>query len=282
MNIFNINFIHFIGIGGIGISAIANILLTTGKNISGSDICKNEIIDNLRHLGAKIIVGKHHKRNVTNSTDLVIYSNAVTSNNPELLQAKKLNIPVMPYPEFLGKYMQKYIPIVISGTHGKSTATSLISEIFIKAKLDPTIIVGSKILSLNSNSHLGLGRHIIVEGDEYKAAFLNYKPFALIINNIEADHLDFFHSIKEIKLAFLRLVKKVDKKGVIIFNHDDKLVREVVKMSKCKKISYGIRHGNIIASHMRIGNGMLLFRINGPENFDIKTSCYVHLFWNKF
>ena len=175
INFDKIKKVHFIGIGGIGVSAVARIMLAWGKEVSGSDRAKSEIIDELAKLGAKIFF-EHNEANVEDGVDLVVYTIAVNKDNPELNKAIKLGIKTLSYPEILGVISQKKYTIAISGTHGKTTTTAMIGKILKDAELDPTIIVGSLMKEFNSNLVIGKSDYFVVEACEYRRSFLNLNP----------------------------------------------------------------------------------------------------------
>lgn len=238
---------HFIGIGGIGISAIAQMLLRQGKKVSGSDQARSEITDDLEKLGAKIFIG-HKAENITKDVEAVIYTIAIPDSNPEMQEARnrvfetksavertstakrgqesgtadfvEKPIIIASYPEALGELSKQKYTIAISGTHGKTTTTAMIGHILQKAGLEPTIVVGSKMLSENenkeSNFYGGAGKYLVVEACEYRRSFLNLSPQILVITNIEADHLDYYKDLADIESAFDELKAKVPKDGQII------------------------------------------------------------------
>lgn len=211
--------IHFIGIGGIGISGLARIYLEKGYKISGSDLVASETAKDLRKLGAKIKIGRHQKGNLPLKTHLVIYNLAISEDNPELREAEIRGIKSLTYPEALGELTKEYFTICISGTHGKTTTTGMISLILLKAGLDPTIIIGSKLKELNNaNARLGKSKYLVIEADEYKRAFLNYHPRIIVITNIEEDHLDYYQDLKDIQAAFKDFVKLLPQSGFLITN----------------------------------------------------------------
>ncbi|MFA6098497.1 MAG: UDP-N-acetylmuramate--L-alanine ligase [Patescibacteria group bacterium] len=260
--------IHFIGIGGIGVSAVAKLLLEMGKKVSGSDLIDTEITDKLRQKGAEIFIGRHNADNVSRETELIVYSNAVTSVNVELKKSKKMKIQALSYPEFLGKMMEHFLPIIVSGTHGKSTITAMLAGIFKEAKLYPTVVVGTKMEN-DDNAILGLGRYFIAEGDEYKEAFLNYNPAGLIINNIEEDHLDYYKNFDNIKKAFKKLISRVPKGGILVANNDDPNIKKIVSRARCRVITYGIESGDYYATHIMQHGEILRFSVKGLEKFDL-------------
>lgn len=213
--------IHFIGIGGIGISTIAQILNEQGKRITGSDIEDTDHIHQLQKEGIKVTIG-HDPKNLEKETDLVIYSFAIEKDNSELAKAKELNIPCITYPQSVGEFSKDYFTIAITGTHGKSTTTSMTALILLKAGLDPTVIDGTKMKELgDKNYRLGKGKYLVVEACEFRDAFLNYKMDILATINIDSDHLDYFLTQENYVKAFNNAAKKVEAGGLLIIDADD-------------------------------------------------------------
>ncbi len=214
--------IHFIGIGGIGTSALARWFLVKGYKVSGSDASPSETTQELRRQGIKVFIG-HKALNLDKNTDLVVHTAAIKLENPEFNKAKELKIPVMTYSQALGSLTRQYKTIAIAGAHGKSTTTALMSLVAIKAKLDPTVIVGTKLKEFSgSNFRNGKSEYLIIEADEYANAFSNYFPWAAIILNIDREHLDYYKNLSEIKNAFLGFIGNVKSGGILILNKDDK------------------------------------------------------------
>lgn len=224
MKIFNYKKYHFVGIGGIGVSAIARMFFLQGKIVTGSDSSESEITDDLEKLGIKIFIGQKAE-NVEKDTEAIIYSVAVKEDNPEILEAKKRGLVCLSNPQALGELSKEMFTIAISGAHGKTTTTAMLGHILKKAGLDPTVIVGSKILGENTNFMAGKSKYLVVEACEYKRSFLNLSPTILVITNIEADHLDYYKDLDDIKSAFKELEQKVPKEGFIIKEHDYKKVK---------------------------------------------------------
>ena len=213
---------HFIGIGGIGISAIARMFLLEGKKVNGSDVADSEVTEELRKLGAQISIGQRAE-NVLVDCDLVIYTIAITPDNPEFAEAKRRGIPLLSYPEALGIISKEKYTIAVSGTHGKTTTTAMIAKILMDAGLDPTVIVGSFLLDAKggrTNFISGKSKYLVVEACEYRRSFLNLSPKILVITNIDADHLDYYKNLDDIKSAFAELAMRVPKDGVVINNFD--------------------------------------------------------------
>ena len=228
---------HFVGIGGIGVSAIARMMLAEGKIVSGSDSSDSLITKELEKLGAKIFLG-HNAKNVADDVDLIVYTPAVDFENPELKKANELNVPTLSYPEMLGIISKNKYTIAISGAHGKTTTTAMIGKILMDANLDPTIIVGSLLKDSKSNFVAGKGGYFVVEACEYKKSFLEINPKIIVITNIDNDHLDYYGNLENIKKAFAEFVSKLPEGGYLICDPNDKNLKEVIKKTKAKIIDY--------------------------------------------
>lgn len=224
--------IHFIGIGGIGTSAIAHIMKKRGFTVSGSDMEASEITTALKKVGIKVSIG-HDAKNVTKDVELVVYSPAIPKDNPELLQAEKLGIKTITYPQALGELSKEYFTIAVSGAHGKSTTTAMTALLLKNAGLDPTVVIGTKIREFgNQNFRVGKSKYLVVEACEYKRSFLNIHPDILVITNIEADHLDYYKDLKDYKSAFTQMSEKLKKGGIVVINSDDKNSVDATKKAK--------------------------------------------------
>ena len=240
----NIKKVHFIGIGGIGVSAIARMMLLEGKEVSGSDEAPSEITKELEKKGAEIF-DKHNAENLGSDTDLVVYTVAIDSDNPELLKAKKLGIKILTYSQMLGIISTEYYTVAVSGTHGKTTTTAMLAKVAVDAGLDPTVIVGSLLKDCGSNlilpkdSPRGDEKNLfIVEACEYNRSFLDISPNILIITNIEEDHLDYYKDLADIQNAFKELVNKLGKDDFCVCNSNDEKVKPAIKNAKCKIVDY--------------------------------------------
>lgn len=227
---------YFIGIGGIGISAIARMYLGEGKKVSGSDRDVSLVTEELAKLGAKIIIGQKAE-NIPADCDLVIYTNAIGEDNPELVEAKKRGLKIMSYPEALGEISKDKFTVAISGMHGKTTTSAMVAEMLIAARLDPTVVVGS-LLKQGTNFIAGKSNYLVVEADEYKRAFLNLSPKILAINNIDLDHLDYYKDLADIQNAFGELVAKVPADGALICDPHHPHVAPIINKAKCQVFDY--------------------------------------------
>lgn len=231
--------VHFIGIGGISMSALAHILLSKGIKVSGSDWTESEITNILKNDGAEIAIGPNSAENITNP-DLVVYTAAVADDNPELCEARNKGIETLERADFLGELMLDFnMPVSISGTHGKTTTTSMLSCVLLEADEDPTILVGGVLNTIGGNYHIGKDKYLVFEGCEYVDSFLKFNPYAALILNIEEDHLDYFSGIEQIKKSFNRFMCKIPEKGYVVVNADDENVMDSLENVKCEIIKYG-------------------------------------------
>ncbi|WP_333860189.1 UDP-N-acetylmuramate--L-alanine ligase [Clostridium sp.] len=254
--------VHFIGIGGISMSALAEILLEKNFQVSGSDTKSSKTTERLKSKGAKIYIGQISK-NITPDINLVVYTAAISENNEELLQAQNLKIPLMDRAEFLGEIMKghKY-NVAVSGTHGKTTTTSMLSSITLEANIDPTILVGGNLDIIGGNVRIGNSPYFITEACEYKESFLKFFPFIGVILNIDADHLDYYKDIDEIQKAFIKFAKLIPQEGYLVCCADDKRMGEVISNANCNIISYGIERGEVTAKNILFdGEGRALFEV---------------------
>lgn len=230
------NHIYFIGIGGISMSALAEIMIDEGNRVSGSDRSSSHIIKKLESLGAKIYIN-HERKNITEDIDLVVYTSAISNDNPELLRAQELNLNIMDRAEFLGLIMKKYKNAVcISGTHGKTTTTGMVSSILIETDMKPTIFLGGEMDSLGGNLLRGSYDIMLTEACEYKRNFLKFNPTMEIILNIEEDHLDYYKNLEDIESAFVDYAQKIPQTGHLIVNEKHKML---FKNIKCNVITFG-------------------------------------------
>lgn len=231
--------IHMIGIGGVSMSGIAAILTNWGFHVTGSDWVKSEVTDKLNSLGIKVTIG-HNIEDVSKS-DAVVYSAAIKSDDPEMIEAKRLGIPTIERADFLGEITRCFKDtICISGTHGKTTTTSMVSLCFLEALKDPSIQVGAFLKQINGNYKVGNTEHFIIEACEYVESFLKFSPKAEIILNIDNDHLDYFKTFENIKNAFIKYVKLLPNDGILVINGDDKNCLDLSEYINCDVLTYGI------------------------------------------
>ncbi len=233
--------IHFVGIGGIGMSGIAEILLDQGFQVSGSDKQLSEITERLSRLGATISEG-HDSAHVTKDVDALVYSSAVSLDNPEVQEAQRRKIPVIRRAEMLAEVMRLKYGIGIAGTHGKTTVTSMISLVLMEGGLDPTVIVGGKLSGLGgTNARLGHGDFIVVEADEFDRSFLSITPTIAVLTTLDVDHLDCYKDLEEIKGAFVQFATKVPFYGFVVLCLDEQSLQDIMpQLSKKKIITYGM------------------------------------------
>jgi len=222
--------IHFIGIGGIGVSALAKYYFEKGHTISGSDLVRTEITDWFEQRNVKLFIGKHKPENVADDISIVIYSPAIPENNIELEKAKTIGLKIMTYPQALGELTKKYFTIAVTGTHGKSTTTSMIGLLLIKAGLDPTVIVGTKLKEFdNSSCRVGNSKYLVIEACEHFESFLNYYPHIIVLTTIEADHLDYYKDLNGVLNGFEKFTANLEKDGIIVANKDDENIQKIVE-----------------------------------------------------
>lgn len=226
--------IHFIGIGGIGVSALARYHLASGDTVSGSDLVASEITTALAGLGATVIIGRHAALNIPLGTTRVIHTAATHKTNPELKEAKRRKLEIKTYPEAVGDLTRQYRTVTVSGSHGKSTTTAMTALVMEEGYLDPTVIIGTKMHEYgDSNFRKGRGSHLVLEADEWNKSFLHYSPHVAVVTNIDAEHLDTYKTVEAVEDTFSEYLSKVPQDGKIIANADDpRLARVAKKFSK--------------------------------------------------
>ncbi len=267
---------HFIGIGGIGMSGLAEILLREGYLVSGSDRSMSELTTWLKGRGAVISEG-HRAENVPADCSFVIYSSAVPEDNPERRAARAKSIPEVRRAELLGWFFNRRNGIAVSGTHGKTTTTSLISHIFMRAGLDPTVVIGGRLKDLQTNAYLGSGSWLIAEADEYDRSFLTLQPDITVVNNIEADHLDIYRDIDDVQQTFRSFMSQTRFDGLLVLNADDPRVMDMASTLVQDKISFGLSPAaDVRAVNARTGDGFQTFDllIRGREAGQFSVSLY--------
>ncbi len=230
--------IHFIGIGGAGMGGIAEVLVNEGYHLSGSDIAQNIVTTRLATLGATVYIG--HKAEQVQDVDVVVVSTAIDANNPEIIAAKALRIPIVRRAEMLAELMRYRHGVAVAGTHGKTTTTSLIASVYGQAERDPTFVIGGLLNSAGTNARLGKSRYLIAEADESDASFLHLQPMVSVVTNIEADHMDTYEGdFEKLKSTFIDFMHNLPFYGVAVVCIDDPVVRELLPRISRKVVTYG-------------------------------------------
>jgi UDP-N-acetylmuramate--alanine ligase len=277
--------IHFVGIGGSGMSGIAEVLLNLGYGVSGSDLGSNAATQRLAQLGARILYG-HAAENIENA-DAIVTSTAVKGDNPEVVAARKKHIPIVPRAVMLGELMRLKQGIAIAGTHGKTTTTSLVASVLAQGGLDPTFVIGGRLTSAGANAKLGSGDFIVAEADESDASFLNLTPVIEVITNIDADHMETYnHDFAKLKQAFVEFTQRLPFYGVAVVCLDDPHVREIMPMISKPILTYGFHEdADIRAIDAKAVDGKMEFTViqdgyepmqvslNQPGMHNVQNAC---------
>jgi UDP-N-acetylmuramate--alanine ligase len=269
-----IKHIHFVGVGGAGMSGIAEVLRNLGYGISGSDLADSPTLRRLQGLGITTCIG-HAAENVQGA-DAVVTSTAVKADNPEVLAARQRNIPVVPRATMLAELMRLKQGIAIAGTHGKTTTTSLVASVLAEGGLDPTFVIGGRLNSAGANARLGSGDYIVVEADESDASFLNLMPVMAVVTNIDADHMETYgHDFRNLQKAFVDFLHRMPFYGTAILCVDDPAVRQIMADVQCPVTSYGLgEDAQVRAVDVRAEGGQMLFTVqrrNGVTLPDLKV-----------
>ncbi len=239
---------HFIGVGGIGMSALARWFLALKWAVSGSDMISSSLTRKLKKDGVKVKIG-HKKAHISPKVGLVVYNQAIPASNPELKEAKRLGIPAFTYPEVLGSLTRDYATIAVAGSHGKSTTTALLSLVLMKAGFDPTVILGTLLKQFKGgNFRAGRSEYLLIEADEWKASFLNYSPLFAILTNVDKEHLDFYKNYSAIKKTFLKFISNIKDGGILVANKDceklfvlKKRIQKICKEHDVELIWYSLK-----------------------------------------
>lgn len=277
--------IHFVGIGGSGMSGIAEVLLNLGYTVSGSDLANNAASRRLAELGATIHIG-HDARNV-DGADAIVTSTAVKADNPEVIAGREHHVPIVPRAVMLAELMRLKRGIAIAGTHGKTTTTSLVASILAEGGLDPTFVIGGRLNSAGANAKLGTGEFIVAEADESDASFLNLSPVIEVITNIDADHMETYeHSFAKLKQAFIEFTQRLPFYGVAVLCLDDANVREIMPSISKMIVTYGFHEAaDVRAVDARAAGGHMEFtvvqkdypplpiRLNQPGMHNVQNAC---------
>jgi len=270
--------VHFIGVGGIGMSALARWFLAQKWAVSGSDITPSSLTRKLQKEGVKVKTG-HKKAHISSKTGLVVYNQAIPVSNPELRAAKRFGIPLLTYPEALGGLSRAYKTIAVAGAHGKSTTTALLSLVLTRAGFDPTVILGTILREFGGkNFRAGKSKYLVIEADEWEASFLNYSPAYAIITNIDKEHLDFYKNYSNVKKTFLKFISNIREGGALVANKDDKnlfaLRRQIQKIARrgsFKVIWYG---GGILKYTTPIRRIRKVLKMPGKHNVSNALAAY--------
>jgi UDP-N-acetylmuramate--alanine ligase len=270
--------IHFVGIGGSGMSGIAEVLLNLGYEISGTDLSSNAATQRLASLGATVLLG--HAREHVAGADAVVVSTAVGNSNPEVQAARAARIPVVPRALMLAELMRLKQGIAVAGTHGKTTTTSLIASVLAEGGLDPTFVIGGRLTSAGANAKLGSGEFIVVEADESDASFLNLQPVIAVITNIDADHMETYgHDFARLKHAFIEFTQHLPFYGTAVLCADDPHVRSIIPMVSKPIVTYGtgtdaqVRATEIVAAH---GQMRFIAQVDGEAPMEITLNLPGH------
>jgi len=234
--------VHFVGIGGIGMSGIAEVLLNLGYKVSGSDVKTSSVTQRLAGLGAMVFEG-HQAENVQGS-DVVVVSSAIGAENPELIQARELHIPIIQRAEMLAELMRLKYGIAIAGMHGKTTTTSMVASVLAGGGLDPTVVVGGRVDAMGSNARLGKSQYLVAEADESDRSFLKLSPILAVVTNIDREHMDCYRNMRDVKRAFLDFMDRVPFYGMVVVCHDDAQLRRLIPQVRRRTVSYGVRKGS--------------------------------------
>src|SRR3989454_2873467 len=234
--------IHFVGIGGIGMSGIAEVLLNLGYKISGSDLKSSAITQRLATLGATIFED-HRAENIAGA-EVVVASSAVSADNPEILEARALHIPVIQRAEMLAELMRLKYGIAIAGMHGKTTTTSMVAAVLAAGGLDPTGVVGGRVDAMGSNARLGKSQYLVAEADESDRSFLKLSPILAVVTNIDREHMDCYRNMHDLKRTFLDFLDRVPFYGIVVACNDDPILRRLFPKIQRRIVSYGTRRGS--------------------------------------
>ena len=253
--------VHFVGIGGAGMSGIAEVLLNLGYAVSGSDLSEGNVTRRLAGLGAKVRIG--HAAEHVSDADVVVISSAVKADNPEVLAARGRLVPVVPRALMLAELMRLKQGIAVAGTHGKTTTTSLAASVLAEGGMDPTFVIGGRLESAGANARLGAGEFIVAEADESDASFLHLQPVISVVTNIDADHMETYdHSLDKLKQAFVDFVERLPFYGVAVLCNDDVNVRSIMPRLTKTVVTYGLMEGSQIrATAVSAAAGQMRFRV---------------------
>jgi UDP-N-acetylmuramate--alanine ligase len=270
-----IKHIHFVGIGGVGMAGIAEVLLSQGYRVSGSDLADNALTKRLRSVGAEVFQG--HDSAYIKNADVVVRSSAVDRDNPELSAARNARIPIVQRAEMLGELMRFRYGIAIAGTHGKTTTTSLVTSILTEEGVDPTFVIGGRLNSAGSNARMGTGRYLVAEADESDASFLYLKPMISVVTNIDADHMGTYHNdFNELRKAFVEFVHHLPFYGLAVLCIDDPVVRDTLPHISRPHFTYGLTDdADFSASEIVYSGTYSEFVVKRPKGLPLKVKLHL-------
>jgi UDP-N-acetylmuramate--alanine ligase len=245
--------IHFVGIGGIGMSGIAEVLLNLGYKVSGSDLKSSAVTQRLATLGATTFEG-HRAENVAGA-EVVVTSSAIAAENPEVAEAHRLHVPVIQRAEMLAELMRLKYGIAIAGMHGKTTTTSMVAAVLAAGGLDPTVVVGGRVDAMGSNARLGKSQYLVAEADESDRSFLKLSPILSVVTNIDREHMDCYRNMRDVKKTFLDFMDRVPFYGMIVACGDDPLLRRILPQAKRRIVTYGTKRGSDFLIKLEATNG---------------------------
>src|SRR4051812_27671529 len=233
--------IHFVGIGGIGMSGIAEVLLTLGFKVSGSDLKHSSITERLKKLGATVYDG-HRAENIAGA-EVVVTSSAIGPDNPEVAEARQHHIPVIQRAEMLAELMRLKYGIAVAGMHGKTTTTSMVAAVLAAGGLDPTVVVGGRVDAMGSNARLGKSQYLVAEADESDRSFLSLSPILAVVTNIDREHMDCYRDMRDVKRTFLEFMDRVPFYGMVVLCNDDSQLRALLPQLQRRTVTYGTKRG---------------------------------------
>ena len=245
--------IHFVGIGGIGMSGIAEVLLNLGYKVSGSDLKSSAVTQRLAGLGATVFEG--HRAESVAGAEVVVTSSAILPDNPEITEAHKLHVPVIPRAEMLAELMRLKYGVAIAGMHGKTTTTSMVASVLAAGGLDPTVVVGGRVDAMGSNARVGNSQYLVAEADESDRSFLKLSPILAVVTNIDREHMDCYRNMRDVKRTFLAFMDRVPFYGMIVACNDDRLLRRALPEVRRRTVTYGTKRGSDFLIKVEAGRG---------------------------
>jgi UDP-N-acetylmuramate--alanine ligase len=256
--------IHFVGIGGIGMSGIAEVLLNLGYRVSGSDLKNSGVTQRLAGLGAAVFEG-HRAENIAGA-EVVVTSSAIAAENPEVLEAHKLHVPVIQRAEMLAELMRLKYGIAIAGMHGKTTTTSMVAAVLAGGGLDPTVVVGGRVDAMGSNARLGKSQYLVAEADESDRSFLKLSPILSVVTNIDREHMDCYRNMRDVKKTFLEFMDRVPFYGMVVVCNDDPLLRRLLPQVQRRTVTYGTKRGSDFLIKLEASSAAAGAPGNGSKN----------------